>query len=331
MSEEAERVSVPGDEDSASSRLGVFDAAAGIEALLRKAAKGGERYPLGYSYDVSHGQIGAGELGFILARTGVGKSTFVVNMLARTAEVPTVFFSLEMGPEQVFAWLVSCTFNLSIPAKEMESVLNPENEDPRMAEAVVACRRFAELYPHLWIVDPPRRAIPDFVSTVDAIWDDVGVRPLRVVIDHLTLMKDAQDYAGVGMTAMELHRWARGDRLAILCLQQSPRGAGDGKTRNDGHLPPKRASGVFAGEDAADWIWGLYQPALDPKYDTALAQMGAEYSKVRNVTKLNLVKNRATGEENHLGITLVYDPHSHRLTEAGETYEPPGMSTPVPR
>lgn len=296
-----------------------------IDELLRKASEGGERYPIGYSYDETHGRIGAGELGLILARTGVGKSTFVTNMLSRTAEVPTVFFSLEMGRAQVAAWLVCCTFNLSVPAKEIEAVLNPANDDPRYDEALAACLAFKRTFPHLHVVDPPVRTVKAFIETVDAIWDDTGVRPLRVVIDHLTLMHATQDYAGVDATTKEMHRWARNDALAVLCLQQSPRNSGDGKTRNDGHLPPALASGIFGGEDSADWVWGLYQEGLDPKYRTQLAQMGSEYAQVANTTRFNLIKNRATGELNPLGLRLHYDHHSHRLTESGETYTPPSI------
>jgi replicative DNA helicase len=160
---------------------------------------------------------------------------------------------------------------------------------------------------------------------VDGLEASTGILPKRLFIDHLGLMPGAQDTEGLKAITSGLKGWAKRDELAVTCLQQASR-AGSEASRNDGHMPLTLSSGMYGGEADADWIFGLYRPEKAPefrkqshefkKHDDYL-RMTMERDKVRNLTRLQVVKNRITGHTKDRGVDLNYDPHSRRLTEYG--------------
>lgn len=304
-----------------------FDMSASVEDLLEFAESGHERFPTGYSLDNDCGLIGPGELGLIWARSGSGKSTLVLNMINRSADVPSVFFNMEMPPRRLTEWLCSMANQLETPSRNFDDVLRwGPDQDGRYEEIVTALRGMQEQFPHLRFVRPDQPSMDDFARTVDEIGDETGVRPKRVFIDHLTLMADTFDYRTVNERCSQLHSWAMAEGLAVIAIQQTGRGASmEGK--NDGHIPVTLSSGIFGGEADADFIWGMYRPERDPKFKKPREQFRSDrvwettqeqYKRVRGITRLQLIKNRPFGEVNDEGVLLRYDTWSRRLIEPEE-------------
>lgn len=303
---------------------GVDDAAG---ELLAFAATKGERFPSGYKGIDSLGAIGPGEMGLLCARSGCGKSTYLLNVISRSGAVPTAVFSMEMAARTQVAWLACMTHRLPVAAKDFEQVL-AWPDDSRHAECVTALRDMKRYYPSLHFPMLQRPTVDDLVKRTDDIAIRTGVAPRRVFIDHLSLMANTGDYAGATAVTARLHAWAINDDIAVILLQQAGRSGGDGKTRNDGHLPITMSSGLYAGEHDADFYWGLYRPEKNPKYLTPEAQVTPEYQKIKGVTRLQLIKNRPFSELNEVGVGLEYDAYSRRLYARGEKFALPVGAAP---
>lgn len=311
VSEKQERVLEPDNVDAA------------VRDLLGFAAADVPRFPTGYSLDDTCGCIGPGEMGLIWARSGSGKSTLVLNIICNTPKVPTVVFNMEMTARRQIEWLCPMTFDLSVAARDMDDVLR-DKLHPAFSEVTSALLAMSKRYQHLHFPEfTSSPTLTELAMKVDEIGERTGVRPDRVFIDHLTLLKDVRDYENVTKMAAAIHSWAMTENLAVIVVQQTGRGGFDGG-RNDGHLPVTLSSGLYAGEHDADWIWGLFRPERDPyfkkqrwefkkleDYETMLQRL----ADVRGIAKLQLIKNRPYGEVKEMGVDLAYWPHSRRLVE----------------
>lgn len=311
---------------SGGARLSHFNVSQAAEDLLRFAEDGRPHFGFGYSLDEDCGMIGPGELGLLRARSSVGKSTVVLNIISNTPKVPTVVFNMEMTPRRQAQWLACMTYDFTIPARYVDDALHSGSPSER-DELIAGLRAMENYYPSLTFVMPDGPTVEDLAMTVDDIEDETGVRPQRVFIDHLKLMKYGKDYDGVNATTSKLHKWALADELAVICLQQVQRSGGGDFGRNDGHIPLGLSDGTFGGEDDADWIWGIYRPDKDPlfkkppyyfKDERKYEEMLRRHSQVKGQTKLQVIKNRPYGSVNEEGITLYYDAHTMRLKEYGD-------------
>lgn len=308
--------------------LSAVSADSAVDDLFRFTASDVARFPTGYSVDDTCGMIGPGELGLLWARSGSGKSTWLLNILASSPKVPTAIFNMEMTPRRQIEWLMAMTFNLKTPARLIDEVLaQGDTTDECYLEIASSLRAMNTRYPTLHFFNPEKApSVTDFAKAVDSVEDSTGIRPQRVFVDHLTLMANARDYEGVTRTAGALHSWAMSDELAVIAIQQTGRSGGADGGRNDGHLPVTLSSGVYGGEHDADWIWGMYRPERDPKFHklsgyqldgTKREALAIEQAAVSGVTKFQLIKNRPYGETREEGITLRYDSHNRKLYESG--------------
>lgn len=295
--------------------------------LLQFTSRPESRFGTGWSIDDSCGQVGTGELALMWARSGSGKSTWMLNIIANTPRVPTVVFNMEMTPRRQLEWLAAMTHSrLPVPARDLESVLRAGPADDRYDECVHAVQSTYRSYSQVHFVNPSHPDVEDLMFVVDDITDRTGVRPTRMFVDHLTLLKDAQDYSGVVRTAAKLHSTALREDIAVYCLQQTGRGGGANAERNNGHLPVTFNDGVYGGEADADWIFGLYRPDRNPKFSWRRErfksgedyfQMVSDRDSVRGLTVMQVVKNRPFGDVNEMGVELWYDSHTRRLSELG--------------
>lgn len=300
--------------------LPVYDAREAVEDLLEFAKRDHVRFGTGWSLDDTCGTVGAGEMALVWARSGCGKSTLFLNIIRNTPEVPTLVVNMEMTPRRQIEWLTSMTFNLAVPSRNIEDVLRWGEDEPRYEETADALYEMGRRYPALWFSMPSRPSVSDIGFLVE----DLPVRPSRVFIDHLTLMKGGADYSAVTTNASALHSWALHEGLAVHVLQQAGRYSGEGK--NFGHLPVTLNDGVFGGEADADWIFGAYRPDRDPKYmrprelyddPSKYTMVQQEYYRVKNQVRLQCIKNRPFGDTLEAGIELYYSPHTRRLEELG--------------
>lgn len=295
------------------------------EDLLRYSQEEHSRFGTGWSIDDQCGMVGAGELVLWVARSGSGKSTAYLNVVRNTPDVPTVIVNMEMTARRQIEWLLSMTYDLQTPSRDVEEVLRAGPEDYRYQELVDSLASLGEHYPHLHFVTPSRPSVDDLRYVLDDISDMTGVRPVRMFVDHLTLMQGGEDYSGTVKTTAGLHSLAMSEELAIYVLQQTGRSDGQGG-RNDGHLPLTMTSGLYGGEADADHIWGLYRPERNPKFKKSEWQfddpldfykMKEDREQVRGLTVFQVLKNRPFGDLNEDGMHLWYDAHSRRLSELG--------------
>jgi replicative DNA helicase len=235
-----------------------------------------------------------------------------MNVCALTPETPTVVFSLEMPLRQLWAWLLPMVYDLPFHAHTLDEVVSGQSGDEWAAVARDAGDKLADEYRNLYLEAPQSPTGDQLARAVDDIerLEDVTIE--RVFIDHLSLLAGVNDKATVDRAAYFLKSWAKDTNRAVIALQQTGRSGGDGHSRNDGHLPVTLSSGVYGGEAAADWIYGLYRPELDPKF----AKDGSEVpSNLRDVMRFQVVKNRGTGEVSARGIDLHYQRENMRLVE----------------
>lgn len=293
--------------------------------LLRYSQEEHSRFGTGWSIDDTCGQVGAGELALWVARSGSGKSTAYLNIIRNTPEVPTVVFNMEMTARRQIEWLLCMTYSLATPSREVEEVLRSAGADDRYGELTYALEGMSEHYPDLHFVTPSRPTVEDLECVLEDIEDQTGVKPMRVFIDHLTLMDGAEDYQGVVRASSGLHSLALRAGIAVNVIQQTGRNDGQGG-RNDGHLPLTMSSGLYGGEADADFVLGMFRPERAPKFKKHRYQfddpndyykMLDELEAVRGQTYIQVLKNRPFGDLHEEGICVVYDPWTRRLEELG--------------
>lgn len=300
-----------------------------LRELVERARDEAPGVPTGYSVDERYGMPRPGHLALVVARSSVGKSTFYLNVIARSNAVPTVVFNLEMDAGQQWHWLACISQNMPCSVHDLPAVIRDPG-DLRHEDVMNALDVTPDYFPYLHFVKmtkPP--SVNDLVLEVDAIQEETGVEVQRVIIDHVSLLQGARDYTGMSLTTAALHGWAQGSRLLVTALQQGGR-AGDATGRNNGHLPVTLGSGLYAGESDADIIYGLYRPEKDPKFAKPENNGSPEHEKVRGVTRFSVVKNRF-GPTDEVGIPLHFDGYSHRLQERNEQRFPfPEIPNPFP-
>lgn len=291
--------------------------------LVAFAQEDHTRFGTGWSIDDICGRVGLGELALMWARSGGGKSTWTLNLIRNTPDVPTLVVNMEMTPRRQMEWLTSMTFDMPVAGREVETVLREGPANPKYAECVGLLEQMPERYPHLHFATPSRPTVTDLRVLLDDIEDATGVRPQRLFIDHLGLMAGAEEgYAGYARNTADLHSFAMAQQVAVVVLQQVGRGGPEG--RNDGHRPLTFGDGLYTGEQDADWVYGLYRPDRDPEFKKAEHQFTNpedywltrdRYMRVKGQVVLQVIKNRPYGDVCEDGITLMYDSHSRRYRE----------------
>ncbi len=280
----------------------------------------------GYSLDRECGEMSTGELALLWARSGAGKSTLLLNIINNTPDIPTVFFNMEMRARTMAEWLLTMGFGVNINYKQLKDIILNGDQDPRYHDVMARLEESKHTSPpKVWFVEPRSPTIADLQRTVDRVTLKSGIRPVRVMIDHLSLMRGARDYEGVVSMGEQLHQWAQDDELAVVVAQQTGRSGGSSGERNDGHLPVTLSSGVFGGEHDADWIYGAWRPERNPQFrksrnefksDTDYQAMLSERYRVKGMTHFAVIKNRPYGTLLEDGATLFWNFQTRRLEES---------------
>jgi hypothetical protein len=294
-----------------------------VSDLWRFIEEPGTRFGTGWSIDETCGQVGTGELALVIARSGSGKSTWFLNIIANTPKVPTLVMNMEMQPRIQALWLTAMTFPMTAWAREMEDIMRAGPEDARWHEVHNALAEFPEVYPNLHFVMPNRPNVADIPIILDDIADATGVRPKRVFIDHMKFLAGSErGFDGYTQISSKTKEVAMESDCAIYLLQQTKRGEGQGEP-NDGHLPVKFGSGMYGGEEDADWMFGLFRPERDPRFRKTpeqvgyekWAELGIQRAAVKDQLRCQVIKNRVFSELQEDGIVLHYNPQSRKLTE----------------
>jgi|GEM_PF-523178 len=202
--------------------------------------------------------LAPGEVMQVIARSGVGKTAFALNVLRAVSvaqQVPSLFFSLEMPVPQVFERTVQIAAN--VPGSEVEAAVRRAEAEqlPDMVEQALVDYRW------VYYADQDFLHVEDLEAGLQAAEAKAG-EPIRfVVIDYLGRMRAEHarwGYEQVSRIAQDLKDFAKAHQVPVLCLHQTSRASTDGATPVT--LDAARDSGVV--EEAADFVLGLWRPEL---------------------------------------------------------------------
>lgn len=243
------------------------------------------RIPIGFDlFDTATGGIAPGELMLFLARPQVGKTAWAVNVMRRTTDVPTVFFSLEMDGQFVAQRLAAVTYGVSTQSIEFETMTHGYSN---YMDAL------GRDYPKLLIDDNPSQSIRNMATELGEAERHLGEPVRLVIIDYMELIRQPSMDSGskVETISTNLKAFAREHQVSVIVLHQVPRGE-----KNAGDQPLSLLSGRFGGEAAADYILAAYRPALKH----GISQ--SEYDVLKEHWYLQFLKTRSGGEIHPGGV-----------------------------
>jgi len=213
-------------------------------------------------------------LAYILARSGVGKTSFIVDSISRITtqwNVPIVLFSLEMSKEMIFERMLARFANINfsqIPefAKDAE----------RFNQNLVSMQKF---FRKLVICDKPALTIEAMEKYAQEVENSIIGEKIRVVfIDYLGLIRSdkSSEYERVSSVAYDIQAWAKRSKTTIVILTQTGRERG-GSGATELELDAGRGSGVI--EETADFMLGLWRSSGGSSEDIFLKILKNRYGK----------------------------------------------------
>lgn len=268
------------------------------------------RVPTGYSFvdSLTNGGVAPGEVLLLLARSGVGKTFFALNVLNNNAGVPAIFFSLEMHGRYTLQRLAG--IHMDIGTSMIENTIKARGHAHAVEQTVAS-------FSKLMVEDVPGRSIGDMLEACDEYEEVFGERPVLVVIDYLELIRSfgMSQVETVDKLAWAVKDFAREADVATLVLHQVKRGVAKRKTRdsepveNIGQRPVTTADARFGGEMAADFIMGMYRPSLDPEL--------SEWDRkaIEHDIRLQFLKTRTDGGIHPGGVQHFWDERTGRISE----------------
>lgn len=269
------------------------------------------RVPTGYSLvdGPTLGGPAPGELMLFVARTGVGKTWWALNVVANNPKTPTIFFSLEMHDRYMLKRLAGVY--TGTPTKHIEQSLRNQGWSPALDKTV-------EEFPLLTFEDQPGLGIPDFMQACDDFAERYEVRPKLVVVDFVELVRayGNTETETVKRLVAGLKDLARESDVVVLALHQVARGVAvkrrgsDRAYTDEGHRPLTKSSAMHGGEVSADYMVGAFRPGLDPELPVVERQARA------NDFRLQFLKTR--GDEDidpNLAVQHYWDQPTGRITE----------------
>jgi len=221
--------------------------------------------------------IAPGEVCEVLARAGVGKTAFLLNVIKHIGEnhdAPVLFFSLEQPLAQIYERATQ--ISVGATGWEIEEHYKKEAGTRAFSTIVKAS------YGHLWVVDEDfltYEELRDFITIAEQ--EKIGRKAGLVCIDYLGRMKGGygSQYEVTSELAKLIKRLAKETDTAILYLHQTNR---TGKTGEEQvTMDMARDSGVV--EEAADFVIGMWRPDIN--------KPEAQKAEVEEL-KLALLKNR---------------------------------------
>lgn len=289
--------------------------------LVRWATSDISRVPTGYQVvdKPTGGGPAPGELLMFIARPGVGKTFWGLNVVANNPTTPALFVSLEMHARYMLKRLAA--IHTGTPTAQIEKSLREHGWSAAVDKTV-------QEFPKLVFWDQPGVGLPELHQMVEDYREERQENPKLVVIDFLELLRSfgATETESVKRMAMELKNFAREEDVVVIILHQVARGTaikrrGDEQAYVDeGHRPLTKGHAAHGGEYSADYMVGAYRPGLDP----TLANIQREF--VKRDFRLQLLKSRGDEEFNpNQAVQHDWDPATGRISEINyQYYMPPG-------
>ena len=197
--------------------------------------------------------IAPGEVLQILARSGVGKTGFLINVAREVStkqEIPTLFVTMEQPLAQIYERTAQVAFE--IQGEEVER--NFRERTPNLANII---HKTKEQFKNVYFVDQDFLDYENLKDYIIASKQKIGKMPALVAVDYLGRMKGhGNQYEALSELAKQLKRLAKELDVAIMCVHQTNR---LGKTGAEPiTMDMARGSGEI--EEAADFVLGLWRP-----------------------------------------------------------------------
>jgi len=204
--------------------------------------------------DDAIGALHPGTVMTVLARPGIGKSNFGLNLisnwLAQDAEFGTAFFSLEMPESLVTSRICRMVENTS--EAQLKQTLD-EGKSPS---------EFLKAAGHRLIVsDRGGLTIAALEEEFRRAETTLGLPIKAAVVDYLQLMRSphrASPYERISMLTAELKEFAKRRDVFLVLLSQVGRGDAGGEGFKCPTAEAARDSGTI--EENADYMLGLWRP-----------------------------------------------------------------------
>src|SRR5690606_8369842 len=280
------------------------------EELIEWASGDVRRVPTGFSLfdDRMSGGVAQGEVMLFLARTGVGKTWFALNVIDANPDTPAIFMSYEMHARLLLQRLAAV--HTGVRTSQIEEEIARDGYSPALQKTIDA-------FPKLRFVDDATTGLGDLANMIDEYEAETGERPAFLAIDFLELIPSfgMTKTEGVWEISRAVKQLARQSNIGILLLHQVNRGEGrkqskGGETiKNEGHRALSMTDASYGGEQLADYIVGMYRPGLDPEMP--------EYerkSRERDV-RLQFLKTRTDGGIHPMGVQHDWEPRNGRIPE----------------
>lgn len=236
-----------------------------------------------------------GEINILAARPSVGKSALALNFLIKVAtktQKPCVFFSLEMGVEQVTNRILAAKSN--VPIKKIQTATFNKQEEENLN---IAIREIQES--KLFIDETPAIKVMEIRSKLNQLKSRYGAIGL-VVIDYIGLIKPDTKAKKETMRSLELGEIsaalkavARDFDCPLLVLSQLNRNIEERNTKSEPKLSDLRESGSI--EQDADVVMFIHREDYGQSKDSANAEKNpAEDENDTSDSKVSLIvaKNR---------------------------------------
>ncbi len=209
--------------------------------------------------------VAPGETCWIIARAGVGKTAFLLNILAHNSDAgaESLFCTLEMPVAQIYERGVQIAaqasgrdveqvFLKAVTARELGGNVPPEYHQ----WSKYALERFRLVR----IADKDSMSVDDVRAALRAYEERYGHRPRILAIDYLGRMDGGygSPYEVTSRLAKAVKSIAKEFNVAVIVLHQVSREGGEGDQEVTLHMA--RDSGVV--EEAADFVIGLWRPEM---------------------------------------------------------------------
>lgn len=266
---------------------------------------------------IEHGGIRNGHLAFVVARSGVGKTNFILNVIDRltTAGKTVLFSSQEMLSEELVPRLMAIRWGVPLREVPMDYTASKET-----GQGLVS---YPKEFGGLYIYERKRPTFDDLKAALGMVAEGTGQTPV-VIQDYLHLMTrngyPQFEQQRIPKLAEDSKVWANENKVPFIQLTQTGRANEHDDGANHGHIPLSMESLMYGGEQAADLIVGLYRPEKNPAWQRLdlegekLLEAQANLATWRDKMVVQVPKNRY-GEENIGGTPIHWDKQTMRMEE----------------
>jgi len=187
-----------------------------------------------------------GELAFIMADTGCGKS-MALQCIAHATSEPILFCEMELPRVMMFERFAALSHKTGCAEIELRSA-----EGHYWSTSDLA---------HVWVCDDTRMTAADIGATIEASAKRIGCKPSVVMVDYIGLMAAGgkSRYERMSYAAEELKVLAKQANVVVIAATQRSRPSDDGQA--EVNLHDGKDSGSI--ENSCGLMLGMWKTAFD--------------------------------------------------------------------